>query len=139
MNTYLLDTNIIMRFLRDDDPAQSPKAQALFASAATGQCVLLLSPLVITESVWVLKSFYKVERNAIADSLSALIRRRGISCEAEEIVADALACYGSTNLDIVDCFLVAQAKAASSAVATFDEGIRRLQGAEIWESDAVQE
>ena len=63
---YLLDANLVLRFLRDDHPALSPRATALFASASRGDCALVLPSVVVAECVWVLRSFYDVSHARIA-------------------------------------------------------------------------
>ena len=123
MKRYFLDTNVILRFLMKDDPDQSPKAAGLFAAADAGECVLAVTRDVIAESEWVLRSYYKVDREAIATQLSELIRRSGLTVPDGGVLLDGLSRYRETNLDIVDCLLAAAASADGCGVATFDRGI----------------
>lgn len=134
MKHYHLDTNVVLRFLRKDDPAQSPAAADLFARADDQQCLLLISREVIAEAVWVLTSHYNADRGQVAQLLSGLLALPGIECDQGPAVLDALKRYSSTKLDIVDCLLVAVAAANGDPLATFDEGIRkRCPDIELWD------
>lgn len=125
MTRHLLDTNILIRHLRYDDADQSPRAKALFAEAAAGTCRLLITPTVIAETVWVLRSGYQLASPKITSALADLIRSVGVVCEREAVVLDALRRCGETSLDIVDCLLVAQASLDGDTLTTFDRAIAR--------------
>ena len=73
MKKYLLDTNVLLRFLLDDHPELSRAAARLFQQAADEKCLLILTDLCIAEAVWVLTSYYKIERQKVADSLAKLL------------------------------------------------------------------
>lgn len=55
---YILDTNIIIRFLANDHLEHSPAAYRLFEAASKNEVVLLLDPVVVAECVHVLKGRY---------------------------------------------------------------------------------
>jgi predicted nucleic-acid-binding protein len=74
---YLLDTNVLLRFLLDDHPELSRAAARLFQQAADEKCLLILADLCIAEAVWVLTSYYKIERQKVADSLAKLLLKAG--------------------------------------------------------------
>lgn len=133
MNRYRVDTNVLIRFLKLDDAAQSPLARSLFEQASNGECLLILDKVVIIETVLVLRSVYDDSRERIADALAKLVIKPGIRCDDASITIDAIIRYKTSMLDIVDCFLAAQAAADGDAVATFDQGIRRaFQGLPTW-------
>ena len=79
MARLLLDTNVIIRFLTGDHPAHSPRSRSLFTRAAAGDVTLLVTDLALAETVWVLQSFYKLDRGAIAAALKDLIGSAGIA------------------------------------------------------------
>ena len=62
MKTFILDTNVTLRFLLADDPNQSPKAKELFELAESGGVRLRLSHVAVAELVWVLGSFFDFAR-----------------------------------------------------------------------------
>lgn len=127
-----LDTNVLIRFLTHDAPKQSKKADALFRQAAEGKCLLILDKIVLVETVWVLETIYDHPRDKIAESLAKLITKPGIRCEEAQTMIDSLYRYKQTKLDIVDCFLAAQAAAEGDAVATFDKGFGKFDDVQLW-------
>ena len=129
---YLLDTNVLIRFLVHDDPVQSPQADALFAHADGGECMLILTDVAIAESVWVLSVAYKIERGRIADSLSTLMGKAGIRCLNRECMLDALARFKSTTCDFLDCYLAAMAVDSGNSVASFDRDMRKFKDVTLW-------
>ena len=74
MTKYLLDTNVLLRFLLDDHAELSQAAAGLLQQAADGKCLLILTDLGVAEAVWVLTSYYKLERQAVAESLAKINR-----------------------------------------------------------------
>jgi predicted nucleic acid-binding protein len=79
MARLLLDTNVIVRFLTGDHRAHSPRSRSLFARAAAGGVPLVVRDLALAETVWVLQSFYKLDRAAIAAALKDLIESARVS------------------------------------------------------------
>lgn len=138
MTRYLLDTNVILRFLKQDDPEQSPRATALFQSAADGACLLRLKWEVLAETIWVLRTGYDQPHESISNTLTTLIQQPSVECDRPVIVIDALARYGSSKLDIVDCLLAAEAVATADALASFDRQIpKRFPDVNVWDHDST--
>lgn len=123
MKRLRLDTNVLIRFLKLDEPPQSTRVKALFQQAADGGCLLLLDPVVLIETVWVLRSVYDDDRAAIAEVLAKLVVKPGIRCADGPVTVDALYRYQTTSLDIVDCYLAAQAAAEGDVLASFDRAL----------------
>ena len=124
MTRYLLDANLVLRFLLDDHPTLSARAATLFARAAAGECTLVLPSVIVAECVWVLRSFYDETHADIARTLSSFVTRPGISADDSALVVDALERMGRTRLDYVDCYLAARGARTGEAVASFDEDFR---------------
>ena len=136
MKKYLLDTNVLLRFLLDDHPEPSVAAARLFQQAADEKCLLILTDLGIAEAVWVLTSYYKIERQKVADSLAKLLLKAGVQCPSLEPVLDALARFKATNCDFFDCYLAAQAASSGVAIASFDSDLRKFEDASLWDPEA---
>lgn len=132
MTRYLLDANLILRFLRDDHPEHSPKAKGLFAQAADGQCVLVIPVVVLAECVWVLTSFYKTERVDVALALSQLISTPGVETDDPALAIHALDRYARTHADYVDCYLASVAAMNDEPVASFDKDFRKFKDIRRW-------
>ena len=130
MDTYLLDTNVIVRFLRQDHPTMGPAARGLFQAASRGEVRLLLEESIVAEAVYVLQSVYKQSRTDIADALQAIVRRApAIQSDRPAVLHDALDYYRRLNqVDFADALLAALAMDKRVAVASFDRDLDRISG-----------
>jgi predicted nucleic-acid-binding protein len=126
-----LDTNILIRFLAQDEPIQSPKANAVMASLTVGEpgWIGLTS---IVELVWVMTSQKRLDRRGIATLLSRLLTREEIVIEQASLVQSALLLYRKGNADFADCLIATSAKAAGCLrTLTFDRKAARDAGMEL--------
>ena len=117
----VIDTNLLVRFLTEDDPSKANDVKRLLLKAAQGEIRLLIPSVVIAELVWVLQSFYKLERSEIVPLLNAILHTHGIEVSDKTVVSDAIAMYRNEAIDFIDAWIVAFAKAAEvRAIYTFD-------------------
>lgn len=65
MTTYLLDANVILRFLTQDHPESSKAAKALFERAKARELALEADPLIVAEVVYALEGYYRKNRRAV--------------------------------------------------------------------------
>lgn len=79
---------------------------------------------VIAETVYVLKSVYRMERRKIADTLKAFLEI--VECRDGEVLRVALETYGGENLDFVDCVLYGYHQVNNAEIATFDKKLLKL-------------
>jgi len=103
----LFDTNVIVRFLVSD---KSPKYQNLylfFEALENGAMMVELKLIVLFQLIFVLKSFYKVPKEQIANGVTDLLKYKGISVKNKSMVRRMLEIWRNNNLDIVDCYLIA--------------------------------
>lgn len=116
-----LDTNVIIRYLTHDDPAQTPAATKLlnsFSTASPG----FLSLVAVAELVWVLTSLYYFERREIAHVVEILLRSEGLVIERSEVVWQALRKFRTGNAGFSDCLIERCGHAAECEyTATFDK------------------
>jgi predicted nucleic-acid-binding protein len=131
---YLLDTNVLLRFLLADHDQLSPEAVRLFQQAANRECLLILTDLGIAEAVWVLTSFYKLERESVAENLAKLLVRAGVHCPDLDPVLDALARFKVTSCDFYDCYLAAQAVAFGVSIASFNKDFSKFKDVTLWDA-----
>ncbi|MDE0461646.1 MAG: PIN domain-containing protein, partial [Caldilineaceae bacterium] len=129
----LLDTNVLIRFLREDHEEHSPAAQGLFLEALSGECVLILTDVAVSEAVWVLLSVYKIDRRQIAEELQFVAKSPGVRCVNRNELLDALDRFAITRFDILDCYLDAMAAASGDHVATFDNDFVRFTDVLRWD------
>jgi predicted nucleic-acid-binding protein len=127
----ILDTNIVLRFLCQDDPAQSPACTDLFTRAEQGEFFLHLDAISFAEAVWVLTSFYKHPRGKVEELLSSLLQHPSIVTENRDRLHTALILFASTSADFIDCYLAAQGQETGRAIITYDRDFKKFPGI-IW-------
>lgn len=113
-----LDTNVLVRLLTADDPAQTRRAQALFAEHS-----VWLTKTVILETEWVLRYTYELDRPTINRSLRALLGLPQVSGECPDALALALT-WHAQGMDFGDALHLASSGEAVS-FATFDRALIR--------------
>lgn len=126
-----VDTNLIIRYLVQDNEKQAFDAGRLFEACDHGELVIVLLPVVLAECVFVLESFYEHPRGEIASALSTLISSPGIEMSKPEIHLEALHRYQRTKVHFVDCLIAAIAVAESTPVATFDKDFSRFADVQV--------
>jgi predicted nucleic acid-binding protein len=121
-----VDANVLLRLLTNDPPEMAEKVAALAVRAQRGEIALHVAPLVVTECIWVLGSFYGFSRREIADALTGVVMAEGVDAGERELVLAALHSMATANVDYVDAYLAQAALAQGEAVCSFDEGFLRL-------------
>ena len=122
----LLDTNVLVRFLLDDDPVQSLRATALMGRLEQGSDSADLEDFVLAETVWVLEKGYGVPRAEIARLLGKIVNLAGVRCRGRHDIQDALSRFSITPCDIIDCLLAARARSRGLKVYSFDRDFKQL-------------
>src|SRR5258708_2913007 len=103
----LVDTNLIVRHLVQDHARHAKAAGKLFDACDRGELTLVVLPAVVAECVFVLESFYKQPRTAVARVMSGLISSPGIELADLAVHLDALDRYSKSKLHFVDCTIAA--------------------------------
>ena len=122
--TAFLDTNVLIRHLTGDPPEMAARATA----ALTEEEQLLLTDLVLAECIYVLESFYEVERPRVAELMRSAIAFPSIETVATSVLLRALEVYERDRIDFAESYLVAQAEATGvREVLSFDRSIDRIK------------
>ena len=117
-----LDTNVLVRYIMQDDAKQSALATRLVESLSTESpgFVALVS---VVELGWVLSSAYELDRAQLSEAFAALLRTKEIVIDRAETVWKALRVFQSANADFADCLIERSASAAGcERTMTFDRG-----------------
>ena len=121
-----VDTNLLVRLIVRDDPAQVAAAEAFVAGGAW------VSHLVLAETIWVLEAVHERSAAQLAAAIEMLLNHEQLSIQDAEVVAQALAQYRSRPaLGFSDCLVLEIArKAGHLPLGTFDRGLAKLEGAQ---------
>lgn len=117
----LFDTNMILRYLLNDDTDMADAAERYITAGAS------VTIEVMAEAVYVLKRVYQLERRDIADLLTQLLDLVGTP--DKELLLSALDAYAKHGLDFVDCILLSYHNLRGYEIATFDQKLlKRIKG-----------
>jgi predicted nucleic-acid-binding protein len=123
-----LDTNVLVRYVAQDDPKQSPKATALIESLSDTDPGFI-SLVAVVELVWVMQGCYQATKDEVVAILEKLLRVRTFKVENAEIVLRALHVYARSNADFADCLIERSADAANCMhTMTFDSKAAKNAG-----------
>ncbi len=123
METF--DTNVVLRILYRDDPAQAERARQSWERAVKSGGVYLTTTVLI-ELAWVLRAAAKFDRSAVVSALTSLCDSEGATVELEHRVRRALDRYATGPADFSDYMVLETARdAAALPVVTFDEALGR--------------
>jgi predicted nucleic-acid-binding protein len=123
-----LDTNVLVRYIMQDDPKQAPKAAKLIESlhADNPGYITLVS---VVELYWVLTSSYELSGPQFAQALEAILRTKQFVVERADQVMRALRVFGQGKADFPDCLIERTASSAGcDQVMTFDVGASKHAG-----------
>jgi predicted nucleic-acid-binding protein len=123
-----LDTNVLVRYIMQDDPKNSPKANQLIESldADNPGYITMVS---VVELYWVLTSCYELSGQQAAQALEAILRTKQFLVERADQVMRALRVFGEGAADFADCLIERSAASAGcSQTMTFDVGASRHAG-----------
>jgi len=124
-----LDTNVLVRLLVNDEPAQADRARRLVERCAAAGEPVFVSLLVLLETEWVLRSRYGFEKAKVRIAMDALLETREFTIEREEAVEIALFHWDESAADFADCLIAACHQShGCRATATFDARATRSPG-----------
>ncbi len=123
-----LDTNILIRFLVQDDVNQANKVIQLFTKAEQNNQPLFIPLLVILETIWVLQSAYSVSRQDIVLAISSLLQMQVFEFENQSILRDFIISANKYPYDLADILISQSALFATcETTLTFDKKASRFE------------
>jgi predicted nucleic-acid-binding protein len=128
-----LDTNVLVRYVAQDDSTQSPQATRLIESL-TVDAPGYVSLVSTVELVWVLTGCYASSKNEICAVLETLLRTKEITVAHADTVWKALRMFKESKADFADCLIERSAdEAGCSHTTTFDRDAARHCGMQLIE------
>jgi len=95
--------------------------ERLLSKAEAGEIKIVVPSVVMAELVWVLESYYKLERQEIAELAMAIINTPGIQIDEKSTISSALRTYRNSSIDFIDSWIIEFAKdAGAGMIYTFD-------------------
>lgn len=116
-----LDTNVVVRFVVNDDHEQAQRARRLVAAAP-----VLLTTTVVLETEWVLRTVYGIDRSEVHKSLIAFCGLANVTLSEPSLVMGGLKLFG-LGLDLADALHLVGSDRAER-FASFDRDLRRIAG-----------
>ncbi len=116
---FAVDTNVVIRYLVNDDPQQAARARALVDGGK-----VWVSKTVLLECAWVLEAVYEFAPKDIVAALEAFLGLTTVEVEDEGVVARALV-GARSGMDFADALHVASTPPEAEAFLTFDRPLVR--------------
>ncbi len=122
-----LDTNLLIRYLVDDDPAQFARAKAEIEAATNRDEPLMINAIVLCEVVWVLGSAYDYSRLEIANALEQILSTAQFVIEWGDQARQALQDCRTTKAGFTDAFIGRiNSSLGAAPTVTFDRELATL-------------
>jgi predicted nucleic-acid-binding protein len=127
-----LDTNILVRFLTQDDPVQSSRARQIIERKLTEQNRGFVSLAAMFETAWVLEKIYKLSDQEVAETIKGILQIETLSIQNEQEVYTAMVILQTGRGSFADALINALGTwAGCDSTLTFDRKASRLQGFEL--------
>jgi predicted nucleic-acid-binding protein len=127
-----IDTDILLRLWLNDDVAQNERIDALLAQHGSTPESLLVTDVVLAETVWTLQSAFDQDRAAQLLAIRSLLDEIAFAFEDREGVRQAVEMFEQGICGFSDCLVAAKhARLGCDFTATFDRGMRKLPGVKL--------
>ncbi|MFB6212195.1 MAG: PIN domain-containing protein [Candidatus Magasanikbacteria bacterium] len=128
MKKKIVDANVIIRYLAEDDLDKAERAENLFLEAEPGE--LRIPDMVMAEIVWVLGSYYELEKKEILEKLKAILAFEKLDFN-RDILEKAIDIFAMNDVEFIDCYLSALSQEKGfSEIYTFDDDFNQIEGVE---------
>ena len=127
-----LDTNVLVRYIVQDDPAQLASAKRLISRCVADGATLFVPVTVVLELEWLLRSSFEFGKDDVLMTLSSLFSAAELAFESERALEVALQLFRKGSADFADCIHVALAtQAGEQPLWTFDKSAAKVSGAQL--------
>ena len=128
-----LDTNILVRWLTNDDAKQCAIVVRLFDAAINTGERLFVTVTVMLEVEWVLRAKYHFDRKKVTAALNALLDVTELEFQTESALEQALWLFKQTgSRDFADCLHIALvSQTGRGPLLTFDDRASKIEGAQL--------
>lgn len=123
-----LDTNVLVRYLTQDDEKQAEAAAKTIEGAAARGERMLIQPIILCELVWALESAYDFPKSDLLRGLEGILQTAQFEIVEKDVIWQALSDYRQGKGDFSDYYLGRANKKAGAAITlTFDKMLKGTQ------------
>jgi len=122
---YLLDTNIIIRYLIGDNEEHLIKSIEIFRQIETAKLQVEILDSVLMEAFFVLTKFYKLPKNEVINDLKTILALNGVVNSDKPILYETLNIIETKNIDFVDALICAKSKLQGFKKLSFDNDLKK--------------
>src|SRR3989344_4666861 len=126
MKKFFLDTNVILRFLLQDNKKFYLQAKNYFEKAKVGHFELIIIPEVFFEIDYVLRGVYSITKAEVSEIILKLLATPYINIFDRKILIAAVNKYKKANIDFFDLYLYYKAVDEKGSVISFDQDFRKI-------------
>jgi len=129
-----LDTNVLVRYLTQDEPKQARIANRLIEEKLSPDLPGFVSQIALVELVWVLESGYGCNRVEVASILERILRSKSLVVQHGDVAWRALRIFATGSADFADCIIERTGHANEcDHTVTFDRAASRSAGMRLLE------
>ena len=121
---YLIDTNIIIRFLVGDHQEHLEIAADIFTKVENAQIKAEILDSVLMEAYFVLVKFYELPKNEVIEDLKKIIALKGITGD-KILLLETLNILLTKNIDFADALICAKAKLYGYEKLSFNNDLKK--------------
>ena len=122
---YLIDTNIIIRFLVGDHAEHLAQSSAIFERVEQCEIEVHILESVLMEAFFVLTKFYKLPKEEVINDLKRILSLEGVINDDKLLLFETLSIIENKNIDFVDALLCARQRLQGVEILSFDNDIKK--------------
>ena len=124
-----LDTNVLLRYFAGDNLEMAESARRLLAKIERGEEKVVISPLVVFETVFTLQRTYGVSRQRIGAMVGAIVTLPGIQFAEKRLCLDALALFVGQSISFADAYTAVQMRSRGiTEIYSWDSDFDKIEG-----------
>jgi predicted nucleic-acid-binding protein len=124
-----IDANVILRFLLDDHPEQSPRCRELLRRVQDGEETIFLPEVVVSDTVWTLQRFYRWPPDRIRRFVGTLLDLDGVRVNRKATLLEALHLFATLRIDFSDALIAAEMlRSGREEIYSYDRDFDRVPG-----------
>ncbi len=127
MKKVIVDTNIFLRYLLQDVPSQTKKAEEFLKKVKSGRISGYVPQIIIFEIAYALEKFYRFPKAKVIGGLESILAFENLEVQDNKLLKSTIKLYQEKNVDITDCFLIVLMAQTEGDIFTFDKKIEKLK------------